>query len=85
MTLGASGTQYTAPANGWIYLAKKATEAGQYIYMGIEGIVAVELHSSSTEYLQAFIPCKKGKTIDVTYTAGGDTVYFRFIYDEGAK
>lgn len=86
LTLGASGTQYTAPANGWLYLAKKATEAGQYIYMGIVGgIVAVEIHSSSTEYLQAFIPCKKGKTINVTYTAGGTVAYFRFIYDEGSK
>ena len=86
LTLGASGAQYTAPANGWIYLAKNATEAGQYIYMGIVGgIVAVEIHSSSANYLQAFIPCKKGKTINVTYTAGGTVAYFRFIYDEGAK
>ena len=86
LTLGASGTQYTAPANGWLYLAKKATEAGQYIYMGIVGdIIAVEIHSSSTEHLQAFIPCKKGKTINVTYTAGGTATHFRFIYDEGSK
>lgn len=86
LTLRASGTTYTAPANGWLYLAKNATQAGQYIYMGIVGgIVAVEIHSSSANYLQAFIPCKKGNNINITYTADGTVAYFRFIYDEGAK
>ena len=33
LTLGASGTSYTAPSNGYIYISKVATANNQYIYV----------------------------------------------------
>lgn len=87
LTLGASGSTYTAPANGWFAINKANTAAGQ----------SVTLYNESSHFrtlcanpavgsgLSTFIPVKKGDIIAVFYDAGGDLQWFRFIYDEGVK
>ena len=90
LALQASGTVYTAPANGYYQIAKNSTASGQYVLIGHQtddgstGINGVRLWSSAKDQsLVAMLPCKKGDKIVVAYTAGGNADWFRFIYAEG--
>lgn len=85
LTLGATGSTYTAPANGYFVFAKKSTSAGQYIAIantnnGLKFAVNVQ---SSGQTPEGFILCQKGDPIKVEYNTGGETVKFIFIYAEG--
>ena len=82
LTLGASGTSYTAPANGWFYLNKIFSGANQYIQMEC-GALAINRFSSTSNGCLMCMPARKGKNCIITYTAGGATNHFRFIYCEG--
>lgn len=82
LTLGASGTIYTAPANGWFTIAKNAS-SGQYLYLGVNYQIASQSWASKGGYIQIFIPAKKGDLVELGYTASGSTAYFKFIYAEG--
>lgn len=84
LTLNASGSTYTAPANGWFFLQKKhssATYAG--IYNTTAGWLAMECGGSSIP--KVCLPAQKGQQVMVSYGATGETTYFRFIYAEGSK
>jgi hypothetical protein len=88
LTLGASGSTYTAPANGWVMLYKNASASGQYIWMQtVHGDITIydlaSYSSTSGGVLRITIPVKKGDNCVVAYTAGGTTGRFRFIYAEG--
>lgn len=92
LTLGASGTQYTAPADGWVYIRKRANASGQYIAMikylsnnsSYEAAVAWS-HGNHDIYVN--IPVYAGETFGVNYTASGTAngEFFRFIYANGAN
>lgn len=87
LTLGASGTTYTAPANGWVIISKPTTRAGQYIALNMTSYkfgVQTRAHDSGN-YLQLYLPLKKGDVFEVTYNAEGTLDYFRFVYAEGNK
>ena len=87
LTLGASGTTYTAPANGWVIISKPTTRAGQYIALNMKTYkfgVQTRAHDSGN-YLQLYLPLKKGDVFEVTYNAEGTLDYFRFVYAEGNK
>lgn len=85
LTLGASGSTYIAPANGWLFLDKAAV-SGQYIEFIIRdnnNILYYEFaHANGDESIQLFIPIKKGRICEVNYTAGATFIY-RFIYAQG--
>ena len=83
LTLGASGTVYTAPANGYFTLAKMANN-GQHIYMS-NGRISVQSWVSTTGYIQSFLPVQKGDSLNIGYTATGDTAFFRFVYAQGEE
>ena len=86
LTLGASGSTYTAPANGWLCLQKVALASGQYIQFYNSTSHLIAFSNSSGAYGQAIIiPCKKGDFITVSYTTTGETLAFRFVYAEGSK
>lgn len=92
LTLGASGTQYTAPANGWFSISKQAGSTS-----GVRMAINTRPNSSTTTYrvnthwitatsgssLHLMHPVRKNDVVDVTYTASGTTNYFVFIYAEG--
>lgn len=80
LTLGVSGTQYTAPADGWFDLRKSASN-GQFIKIQCELECCV---NSSGYIVSGFIPVRKNKKIQITYTASGTTHTFRFIYALGS-
>ena len=84
LTLGASGSTYTAPANGFLFLSKEATVAGQFIQFS-DGVSYPKVYSSGATTVSLLYPCRKGVAITINYSADGSTNAFRFIYAEGSK
>ena len=82
LTLGASGSRYTAPANGWFCVAKRSGGTNQYLGLISNGL-EVTVYYNSGMVARNFIPCKKGSTITVNYNMSGNTEFFRFIFAEG--
>ena len=88
LTLGASGTKYTAPANGWFTLRKIANSDGssndKYCDM-YNNTSSIGVHNNGMHAFQFIctIPALKGDIIQINYNATGNTNLFRFIYAEG--
>lgn len=89
LTLGASGTTYTAPANGWFWLEKNSSANSQYVDFEIlknnVRVYFVSIFYAINSTQRQFFPVAKNDVIKITYTAGGATNYFRFIYAEGGS
>ena len=91
LTLGASGTEYTAPANGWLCFAKQASATNQRIALFNASsqsdtmLGSCIFSSSNSQGLHIFVPAKKGDRIAVIYNAAGTNIYFRFIYAKGEQ
>lgn len=90
LTLGASGTTYTAPANGWLFIAKAATASLQYLDIEYTQSGTVIINNSRNsintgEIIRMITPVLKGQNLKISYSLGGATSYFRFVYAEGSK
>lgn len=85
LTLGTNGSNYTAPADGWVSLTKHTSTAGQYISISCNEISVNSIGYSSGQGLSANLAVKSGATFNVGYSAGGTTDAFRFVYAEGSK
>lgn len=84
LTLGSSGSSYTAPADGW-FVISKVTNDYQYISM-LSGKIRVSGATGHNDfYNYLFLPVRKGDKVSVHYTASGTTEFFRFVYAEGSK
>lgn len=84
LTLGASNSDYTAPANGYFYFAKIAGGNSAICAMkNTTAQISTQVNGAGGSWLRAYIPAKKGDVIKVEYTATGDTQAFSFIYAEG--
>lgn len=82
LTLGASGTTYKAPANGWFFLSMKTTSTHGYISIENSTCYVTTQSNATADKNANIFPCRRGDTISITY--GDSTVeYFRFIYAEG--
>lgn len=85
LKLGASGTEYTAPANGYFYISKVTGNTNQYIEINniTKGYGTILPCYNSGVNLRDKLQVQKGDVVAVWYTASGATNYFRFIYAEG--
>lgn len=83
LTLGASGSTYTAPANGWVLIGKRCT-ANQYLGTYANSIMR-RMEVWNSNYCSLFFPVRKGDIFPISYTADGQTEVFRFVYAEGSK
>ena len=84
LILEASGTNYTAPANGWYVLVKNSSASGQYLNMSNTDKTASQIYSSNTsQSLKVNLQVHKGDRVNIQYSLGGDTVVFRFTYAQG--
>lgn len=86
LTLGASDSIYTAPANGYVVLYKSGTAANQWMYLA--NISSGGLRSQAycivnTAAPSIFVPVRKNDQVYYGYTMAGTTWLFRFIYAEG--
>ena len=81
LTLGASGSTYIAPANGYFTYLATSSEAGQYvnIYSSKIGVMQTGI-GSSTSY-KGIIPVQKDDIVTFAYTMSVSE--FRFVYTEG--
>lgn len=86
LTLGASGSTYTAPANGWFIINKLA--GSDWYYCALTNNNTGE-HDFRADYRTS--PCtprvyaRRGDVIKAEYNATGTLTYFRFYYAEGNK
>ena len=93
LTLGANGTSYTAPANGYYFLAKASTATGQGASIMIKGTIdngstlyGMEYTSSSSGMNMKYTwAVQKGSITTINYTLAGATNAFRFIYAVGSE
>lgn len=85
LTLGASGTIYTAPATGFYSVKKVAgvTNAFFNLHNVTSGLTSQDFTSVTANHLRLWLPCKKGDLMQVEYSATGNTMQFRFNYAEG--
>ena len=85
LTLGANGSTYTAPANGYFYLVKVAgKDNGDIRFTNkTKGIVQEVLPKVSTNWMYVRMEAQKGDVFEIVYGATGDTKKFRFIFAEG--
>lgn len=90
LTLGASGSTYTAPANGYYRLTMKQVAAEQYAYLASytpndEPILSTTSKTATgKDSLSTWIPVQKGQKVKAVYNAPEKKV-FRFIYAEGSS
>lgn len=85
LTLGASGSTYTAPADGYFFLNKVA--GGDWYYIDIAKTGSHDIFDSDyrTSPLTILFPVKKNDIVTITYNATGTTNAFRFIYAVGSE
>ena len=89
LSLGASDSTYTAPANGYFYLNRFGNNKAAFATL-LNDTAKFALRCCATSIttgmqLPVYIPCKKGDVIRVNYyeTSTADSSAFRFIYAEG--
>lgn len=86
LTLGASDTRYTAPADGYFAIRKETNNTNQWVGFTNDSAAGMQSFSWTPNKeggVHIFIPAKKGDSVGVGYTAGGPLQMFRFIYAEG--
>ena len=80
LTLGASDSTYTAPANGWFEFGSGATGVIQLINSTKDiGMTSI----TQTYGVRTFVPVEKGDVVILKYTATPST--HKFIYAEGEQ
>lgn len=92
LTPDVSGTEYTAPDDGWIYVRKKASAVNQYVCLRkkmfdnkyIEASVMWSQAATTDMYVN--MPVRKGEVFQLTYTTAGtsEAEFFVFVYANGA-
>lgn len=90
LTLGATGSSYTAPANGWFSLCGRdtlgtVTNYGFVMRRNDRFGVASKIDSTaaSTGWCNGSLPARKGDVIYIYHTMTISDCQFRFIYAEG--
>lgn len=90
LTLGASDTHYTAPANGFVIFEKACTGNNQFIQLMNKSPSRDDLIGMSTVFgtgsgasIAVYLPVKRGDIFKVAFNAGGALGFLRFIYAEG--
>ena len=88
LTLLASGSGYTSPADGYVVFSKLSGSSvtEQFVEIGFSNGNRNRCPTTLTETTCcATISVKKGQGFYTTYSANGNTLMFRFIYTEGSK
>ena len=82
LTLEASGTTYTAPANGFVTFEKELGGTKNE-YITIYSNIKSEVRSVDGRALATYLPVSVNQSYTVSYSATGATTMFRFIYAQG--
>lgn len=76
LELGASGTTYIAPADGYFYATLNSTTQFGNISLISNNLSSIIYGTAVGNLIRAFLPVKKDKTIVVNYTDGSGTLKF---------
>ena len=88
LTLGASDSTYTAPANGWFSVVQSNNASGHINLYSSNTTIGQMVYLVSGSAGKASIPVKKGDKVVYQYigrNASSSDNAFRFIYAEGSK
>lgn len=87
LELGASLTDYIAPADGYFVLNKTSNGADQYVLLRNNDTMMISnMFAPRTDTgCYSFMPVKKGSSVKIAYNAGGALMQFRFVYAEGVN
>lgn len=83
LTLGASGSTYTAPADGYFYSGISTNSQKGWIIMDAK-LSAASYGVEIGNFVRAWLPVKKGEEIRVEYSNGQNGV-LKFIYAVGSS
>ena len=83
LTLGASGTMYIAPKNGYYSLsATFSTDGILYMYRGSGARYGTSLQYSANQWVDSYLPMKQGEILIIQYNGTPTVQQFTFIYAE---
>ena len=85
MSLGTSGTVYTAPTDGYFFVSKKSTASNQSLGVGGFDISYTSFSSAANQNLNLSIRVGAGNKVKIEYSLGGVTNSFYFIKTIGAS
>ena len=85
LTLGASDSNYTAPANGFICIAGTTTNNGYYQSDKIQYFTMKIRSGTAGGLTSLWFPVKKGQVFNISYVNIDKHFWFRFIYAEGEE
>ena len=86
LTLGASASTYTAPANGYycIYKTAGTSQSSGYIVFENKTTGVKDISTPTTANSAGILfPIRKNDVLNIKYTVSGTTSLFRFYYAEG--
>lgn len=83
LTLGASGTTYTAPADGVFVVVLKASGTA-WCNMSINNNIVAAFSTTSTSYYNGYFSVSKGDILKLEYSNCSKN-RFRFVYAQGAQ
>lgn len=85
LTLGASGTTYTAPANGWFNFKFRATGSNHWIAVHSEGLEVDLPIATAVSTGGVLVPQREGSSVILYYADGIQSEHASFIYAAGAS
>ena len=86
LELGASGSIYYAPANGWVsFVATSTTTTSHAELNGSNGAVALSRSTASGQTIVACVPVQRGNPVKAYYSGNPTIQWFRFYYAEGEE
>lgn len=86
LSIGASGTIYTAPADGYFWL-RLLIDSGGFVQISIPGLVGLAWTMPSQQQFSYTIPASKGSVLDLGYSGRISTnfEFLAFVYANGAQ
>ena len=86
LTLGASNSTYTAPANGYFsIMIKIGTSQGFLLIRNESNILAFQAGEIAGQYVGFVMPAKQRDEVLIGYNNRESTAIFRFVYAEGEE
>lgn len=86
LTLGASASGYTAPADGYFVLSSTFNTNGYlYMYRSNDTRYGTTLPYITNQWVDSFVPVAKGDIMIIQYNGTASVQFFRFIYANGAQ
>lgn len=81
LTLGASGTTYTAPANGWFSMSGR--QSGGTFSATTSDMIYSRNAFNGDHYFGVYVPVKSGQILTINYNVAVTEPVIVFIYAEG--